>query len=110
MLTLRFKQYKSDTNMHYFIDKEIRVLVITIVYINDICFMGSKDFLLLLNLKQKFIMKWECHNFGETKEFLEIYISYNCKSRPIWVLEQIFSILQCNNQPNKYFTAIRLCV
>ena len=43
--------------MYYFIDEETRELVIAIVYINNICFMGSKDFLLLLELKQKFIMK-----------------------------------------------------
>jgi len=33
--------------------------------------MGSKDFLLFLELKQKFIMKWKCYDLGETKEFLE---------------------------------------
>jgi len=57
ILALEFKQYKSNTNVYYFIDEETRELVIVIVYINDICFMDSKDFLLLLELKQKFIMK-----------------------------------------------------
>ena len=37
--------------MYYFINKEIRELVIAIVYINDVCFMGSKESLLLLELK-----------------------------------------------------------
>jgi len=44
MLALEFKQCKSNTSMYYFIDKKTGKLVIAIVYINDICFMGSKDF------------------------------------------------------------------
>ena len=57
ILTLGFKQYKSDTGVYYFIDKKTRELVITIVYVDDVCFIDSKDFLLLLELKQKFITK-----------------------------------------------------
>jgi len=57
MSALRFKQYKSNAGVYYFINKETRKLVIAIVYINDVYFMGSKDFLLLLKLKQKFMMK-----------------------------------------------------
>ena len=57
MLTLGFKQYKYDADVHYFIDKKTKELVIAIVYVDDICFMSSKDSLLLLELKQKFITK-----------------------------------------------------
>ena len=57
ILILGFKQYKFDTNMYYLIDKETRELVIAIVYVKDICFISLKDFLLLLELKQKFITK-----------------------------------------------------
>jgi len=57
MLTLGFKQYKYDADVHYFIDKKTKELVIAIVYVDDICFMGSKDSLLLLELKQKFMIK-----------------------------------------------------
>ena len=57
MLALGFKQYKSNTGVYYFIDKETRELVIIIVYVNDVYFMSSKDSLLLLKMKQKFIMK-----------------------------------------------------
>ena len=53
MLALEFKWYKFDTGMYYFINEEIRELVITIVYIDDICFIGSKYSLLLLKLRQK---------------------------------------------------------
>ena len=82
MLTLEFKQYKSDASVYYFIDEETRELVIAIVYI---CFMGSKDSLLLLKLKQKFMIKWEYHNLEETKEFLEICINHNHKNQKIFI-------------------------
>ena len=57
MSALGFKQYKSNTGVYYFINKETRKLVIAIVYVNDVYFIGLKDFLLLLELKQKFITK-----------------------------------------------------
>ena len=57
MLVLGFKQCKSNTSMYYFINKKTRELVIAIIYVNDICFISSKDFLLLLELKQKFMVK-----------------------------------------------------
>ena len=65
--------------MYYFINKEIKKLVIAIVYVDNVYFMSSEDFLLLLELKQKFIIKWKYHELRETKEFLRIHISYNCK-------------------------------
>jgi len=43
--------------MYYFIDKETRELVIVIDYMNNVSFIGSKDLLLLLELKQKFMTK-----------------------------------------------------
>jgi len=85
--------------MHYFINKETRELVIVNVYINNVCFMGSKDFLLLLELKQKFMIKYKCCNLRETKEFLEIYISHNHKDQKIFVdqFEYLNKTLACFN-------------
>jgi len=51
MLTLRFKQCKSDASVYYFIDENTRELVIAIVYIDNICFMSLKNSPLLLKLK-----------------------------------------------------------
>ena len=51
MLVLEFKWYKSDVGIYYFIDEETRKLVIVIVYVDDVCFIDSKDFPLLLKLK-----------------------------------------------------------
>ena len=59
MLVLEFKQYKYNADIYYFINKETKELVIAIVYVNDIYFVGLKDSLLLLELKQKFITKME---------------------------------------------------
>jgi len=57
ILILGLKQYKSDADMYYFIDKKTKELVITIVYVDDVYFMGSKNSLLILELKQKFMTK-----------------------------------------------------
>jgi len=58
-----------------------------IVYVNNVCFIDSKDSSLLLELKQKFIMKYKYHNLRETKDFLGIciYINCNCKNQKIFV-------------------------
>jgi len=85
MLVLGFKWCKSNTGVYYFIDKKTRELVIAIVYVNNVCFMGSKDSLLLLELKQKFMIKLECHDLRETKEFLRMYINHNCKNQKIFI-------------------------
>ena len=39
MLVLGFKQYKSNAGVYYYHDKKTRVLVIVIVYVDDVCFM-----------------------------------------------------------------------
>ena len=92
MLALEFKQCKSNTGMYYFIDKKIRKLVTAIIYINNVCFISSKYFLLLLKLKWKFITKWECCNFGETKKFFRMCISCNHKDQEIFVNQSEYLI------------------
>jgi len=42
ILTLGFKQYKSNASVYYFINKKIKELVIVIVYISDVCFIVQK--------------------------------------------------------------------
>ena len=51
MLALGFKRCKSDAGVYYYHDKKTKALVIAIVYVNDICFMGTKGSLLLNELK-----------------------------------------------------------
>ena len=57
MLALGFKQYNSYASLYYFIDEKTRELVISIVYVDNVCFIDLKKFLLLLKLKQKFVIK-----------------------------------------------------
>ena len=57
MLALGFKQCKFNAGVYYFIDEETRELVIAIIYVDDVCFMSSKNLPLLLKLKQKFMTK-----------------------------------------------------
>ena len=57
ILALGFKWCKSNVSMYYFINKETRKLVIAIFHVNNVCFIGSKDSLLFLELKKKFITK-----------------------------------------------------
>jgi len=57
MLALGFKRCKSNAGVYYYHNKKTKALVIAIVYVNDICFIGTKDFLLLNELKQKFIVR-----------------------------------------------------
>jgi len=57
ILALRFKKYKYDAGIYYYHDKKTKALVIAIVYIDDICFIGTKGFLLLNELKQKFMAR-----------------------------------------------------
>jgi len=57
MLILGFKRYKSNAVIYYYYNKKTKALVIAIVYINNVCFMSTKDFLLLNELKQKFMAR-----------------------------------------------------
>ena len=85
MLALGFKRCKSNASIYYYHDKKTKVLIIAIVYVNDVCFMGTKDVLLLNELKQKFMARQECCDLGETTEFLGIYISHDRKNQKIFI-------------------------
>jgi len=104
MFALGFKRYKSDAGVYYYHDKKTKVLVIAIVYVDDICFIGTKGFLLLNELKQKFMARWECRNLGETTEFLGMHISCNCKNRKIFIdqceyLEKVLAYFNITTNP-----------
>jgi len=85
MLALGFKQCKSDAGMYYYHDKKTGALAIVIIYVDDVCFIGTRGSLLLKELKQKFMARWECCDLGETTEFLGMHISHDCKSRKIFI-------------------------
>jgi len=85
MLALGFKRCKSNTGIYYYYDKKTKALVIAIVYVNNVCFMSTKGSLLLNELKQKFMAKWECCDLGKITEFLGMHISHNCKNQKIFI-------------------------
>jgi len=85
MLALGFKRYKFDAGVYYYYNKKTKALVIAIVYVNDVCFMSTKGSLLLNELKQKFMTRWECHDLAEATEFLGMYISHDCKNQKIFI-------------------------
>jgi len=99
MLALGFKKCKSDAGVYYYHDKKTKALIIAIVYINNVCFMGTKGSLLLNELKQKFMARWECHDLGETTEFLGMHISHDHKNRKIFIdqCEYLEKVLACFN-------------
>jgi len=85
MLALGFKRCKSNTGIYYYHNKKTKALVIAIVYVNNVCFISTKGFLLLNELKQKFMARWECLDLGETTEFLDMHISHDRKNRKIFI-------------------------
>ena len=85
MVTLGFKRCKSNASVYYYHDKKTKALVIAIVYVDDIYFMGTKGSLLLNELKQKFMARWECCDLGKTTEFLGMHISYDRKNQKIFI-------------------------
>ena len=85
MLALGFKRCKSNAGVYYYHDKKTKALVIAIVYVDDVCFMGTKGSLLLNELKQKFMARWECRDLGETTEFLGMHISRDRKNQKIFI-------------------------
>ena len=99
MLALGFKRCKSNAGIYYYHDKKTKAHVIAIVYVDDVCFMGTKGFLLLNELKQKFMARWECHDLGETTEFLGMHISCDCKNQKIFIdqCEYLEKVLVCFN-------------
>jgi len=99
MLVLGFKRCKSNASVYYYHDKKTKALVIVIIYVNDIYFMGTKGSLLLNELKQKFMVRWECCDLGETIEFLGMHISHDCKNWKIFIdqYEYLKKVLACFN-------------
>ena len=85
--------------IYYYHNKKTKVLIIAIVYVDDIYFMSTKNSLLLNELKQKFMARWECYDLGETTEFLGMHISRDRKNQKIFIdqYEYLEKVLACFN-------------
>jgi len=65
------KRLLSDSGLFVHTSKGSTVVVI--VYVDDALFMGNNK-TLVHKLKDMFMCKWECHDLGDTKEFLHMCI------------------------------------
>jgi Reverse transcriptase (RNA-dependent DNA polymerase) len=72
--SLGFKSLSSDAGL--FVYKRDQELIIAIVYVDDAMFFRP-DYKFVIKKKQEFMDKWECHDLGETKEFLHMHIKWN---------------------------------
>jgi hypothetical protein len=69
MKQMGFTRLRSDAGI--FVNKKYGIIVI--VYVDDCIFLG-KDLKRVLQAKEAFMIKWECRDIGEAKEFLRMRI------------------------------------
>jgi hypothetical protein len=72
MKELGFESLKSDAGL--FIYKSKNGFVIAVIYVDDALFCGPNR-ALVLELKQKFMKRWECRDLGEVTEFLRMRVT-----------------------------------
>src|SRR5258708_7070199 len=71
MKDLGFKGLKSDAGL--FIFRNEHGFVIAVIYVDDALFCGPNK-ALVLELKQRFMQRWECRDLGDTTEFLRMRV------------------------------------
>ena len=72
--SLGFKRLIADAGI--FIYRHNNTVVVIVVYVDDALFIGN-DITKVLELKKKFMKKWECCDLGEVKEYLCMSIKKN---------------------------------
>jgi hypothetical protein len=95
MEAMGFKRLKSDSGVFVLMHSG-RPEVIVIV---DAVFLGQQKHL-VNNYKEHFMRTWECHDLGETKEFLKMRI--NCLKGVITLDQKdyLMTVLKCFNMHN----------
>jgi hypothetical protein len=88
MTEIGFIRCKSDAGVYYYRHPKTHELVITVVYVDDVAFLGKKNSKLLKELKLKFSTKWECRGQGEMTEFLGMQISRDRPHRKVFLHPQ----------------------
>jgi hypothetical protein len=78
MKELGFKCCTSDAGVYYYIDPQMKQLIIALVYVDDIAIIGKRT-AVYIDLKKQFMLKWECCDLGKTKEFLGMRIQQDRK-------------------------------
>src|SRR6266436_5501002 len=72
MIKLGFEGLVSDAGI--FIFRNEHGFVITIIYVDDAIFCGP-NIVLVMELKKKFMQRWECWDLGDVTEFLHMRIT-----------------------------------
>ncbi len=72
MIELGFEGLVSDAGI--FIFRNEHGFVIAIIYVDDAIFCGP-DIVLVMELKKKFMQRWECRDLGDVTEFLRMRIT-----------------------------------
>lgn len=91
MKSLGFTKITADGGV--FVKTTNGKTVIAIVYVDDAMFMGP-DWNLVLKEKSEFMKKWECHDLGESKEFLRMRINKKGKMIQIDQVPYLQKVLQ----------------
>ena len=73
MKDMGFQKIYSDAGV--FIFRKSNKIVIVLVYVDDALFMGN-DHQLVLEMKKKFMKRWECRDLGQATDFLSMEIMY----------------------------------
>ena len=94
MAKLGFKHLYLDAGIFTHFNKDGCIDVIAVVYIDDSIFLGPNKSKVLA-AKSAFMKLWECHNLGETKEFLCMCIHWLNGLITIDQSDYLNKVLQC---------------
>ena len=97
MAAMGCKHTLSDSGIYIY--KKGNDIVIIIVYIDDAIFMGN-NCAQVHELKNKFMKTWECHNLGDTTEFLCMCILHKGGDLYLDQTDYLHKVLECFGMQN----------
>jgi Reverse transcriptase (RNA-dependent DNA polymerase) len=105
MNKLGFKCLVSDAGL--FVCKDFKEIIIAIVYVDNAMFFG-KNKAQVDSKKKLFMDKWECHDLGEVKEFLCMYITQKEKDIHLDQCDYLDKVLEHFSMTNAKSASIPL--
>jgi hypothetical protein len=105
MKELGFKRCTSGAGVYYYVDPKTKQLIIALVYVDDVAIIGKRTSI-YIDLKKQFMLKWECHDLGESKEFLGMRIQRDRKKRLLFIdqvdyLNKILTKFEIESRPTQ---------
>jgi len=110
---LGFNRIVSDAGIYVHMNKKVNIILILIIYIDDVLFTGLNQKYLGM-MKEKFMKVWECCDLGAAKEYLGMEIRRNPSTGSL-IIDQVkyldkilkqFNMQDCNPAntplPEKY--------